>query len=48
MTERPRETENNEKERENVAKISILLGKSIRATILDGRKFTGIFKVSYL
>eukprot|EP00938_MAST-03A_sp_MAST-3A-sp1_P005955 g5955.t1 len=34
-----------EEKRENVAKISKLLGTNVRATILDGRMFTGIFKI---
>ena len=37
-----------EEKRENVAKISKLLGTNVRATILDGRMFTGIFKVRFV
>ena len=37
-----------EEKRENVSKISKLLGTNVRATILDGRMFTGIFKVRFV
>ena len=37
-----------EETRENVSKISKLLGTNVRATILDGRMFTGIFKVRFV